>query len=229
MHQISDPSILYFGTPVVLVGTSNEDVTGNVNASYNLAPISSVFWLGWRAMIGISAYSKTAENLLRTRECVLNLPSVREAGAVNRLALTTGSDPVPEAKRLRGYRYEARKFEVAGFTPRPADLVKAPLVEECPVQMEATLMGIHRIADEREGQRGRLLSLELKIVRVHLDDSILMDGYRNRVDPDKWRPLIMSFQEFYGLGPRVHASALGQIPERLYRTPDIEEAAALRI
>ena len=220
MHQISDPSILYFGTPVVLVGTHNEDAT------YNLAPISSVFWLGWRATIGISAYSKTAENLLRMRECSLNLPSVREVGAVNRLALTTGSDPVPEAKRLRGYRYESRKFDIAGLTPRPADLVKAPLVEECPVLMEATLMGVHRIADDREGQRGRLLSLELKIVRVHLDDSILMDGYRNRVDPDKWRPLIMSFQEFYGLGPRVHASALGQVPERLYRTPDIEEAAA---
>ena len=88
-------------------------------------------------------------------------------------------------------------------------------------------MGIHSIADDKEAQRGRLLSLELKIVRVHLDDSILMDGHPNRVDPDKWRPLIMSFQEFYGLGPRVHASALGQIPERLYRTPDIEEAAGL--
>ncbi len=52
MHKISDPSILYFGTPVVLVGTTNED------QSYNLAPISSVFWLGSRAMIRISAYSK---------------------------------------------------------------------------------------------------------------------------------------------------------------------------
>jgi flavin reductase (DIM6/NTAB) family NADH-FMN oxidoreductase RutF len=231
MHQISDPSILYFGTPVVLVGTRNEGATGNEagirneNATYNLAPISSVFWLGWRAMIGISAYSKTAENLLRTRECCLNLPSVREAGAVNRLALTTGSDPVPEAKRLRGYRYEPRKFELAGFTPQPADLVRAPRVRECPVQMEATLMGIHSIANDKEAQRGRLLSLELKIVRVHLDESILMDGHSNRVDPDKWRPLIMSFQEFYGLGSRVHASALGQVPERLYRTPDIEEAA----
>jgi flavin reductase (DIM6/NTAB) family NADH-FMN oxidoreductase RutF len=225
MHRISDPSILYFGTPVVLVGTANEDATANEDVTYNLAPISSVFWLGWRSIIGISAYSKTAENLLRTRECCLNLPSVREAGAVNLLALTTGSDPVPEAKRLRGYRYEPRKFELAGFTPQPADLVRAPRVRECPVQMEATLMGIHSIANDKEAQRGRLLSLELKIVRVHLDESILMDGHSNRVDPDKWRPLIMSFQEFYGLGPRVHASALGQIPERLYRTPDIEEAA----
>src|SRR5580698_8603768 len=148
MHRISDPSILYFGTPVVLVGTANEDATANEDVTYNLAPISSVFWLGWRSIIGISAYSKTAENLLRTRECCLNLPSVREAGAVNLLALTTGSDPVPEAKRLRGYRYEADKFGISGLTPLAAGLVGAPLAAECPVQQEAVLMGVHSIADE---------------------------------------------------------------------------------
>jgi len=59
MHQISYPSILYFGTPVILVSTTNAD------DSHNIAPISSVFWLGWRCMIGISAFSKTTENLLR--------------------------------------------------------------------------------------------------------------------------------------------------------------------
>jgi flavin reductase (DIM6/NTAB) family NADH-FMN oxidoreductase RutF len=218
MHKISDPSILYFGTPVVLVGTNNDDHT------QNLAPISSAFWLGWRAMIGISAYSKTTQNLLRTGECTLNLPSVNEVDAVNRLALTTGSDPVPEAKLQRGYRFEPDKFGISGLTPVAAGLVRAPLVGECPVQLEAVLMGIHPIADENPAQRGRLLSLELKIVRVHLDEAILMDGWPNRVDPDKWRPLIMSFQQFYGLGQQVHPSTLAQVPERLYRTPDIEAA-----
>ncbi len=217
MHTISDPSILYFGTPVVLVGTINED------GAHNLAPISSVFWLGWRSMIGISAYSKTAQNLLRTKQCTLNLPSVREVEAVNKLALTTGSDPVPEAKRLRGYRFEPNKFDIAGMKPLPADLVDAPLVAECPVQMEAALMGIHPVANESEVQRGRILSLELKILRVHLEGAILMDGSTNRVDPDKWRPLIMSFQQFYGLGPQLHDSKLGTVPEERYRTPDIEE------
>ena len=49
----------------------------------------------------------------------------------------------------------------------------------------------------------------------------------NRVDPDKWQPLIMSFQEFYGLSPRkAHESRLAEIPERLYRSPDIERAHA---
>src|SRR5580698_7611965 len=220
MHKISDPSILYFGTPVVLVGTTNVDL------SYNLAPISSAFWLGWRAMIGISALSKTTENLLRTGECTLNLPSVDEVDAVNRLAMTTGTYPVPESKRQKGYRFEPDKFGVSGLTPVAAGLVRAPLVGECPVQLEAVLMGIHPIADEHPAQRGRLLSLELKIVRVHLDEAILMDGYSNRVDPDKWRPLIMSFQQFYGLGKQVHASMLAEIPERLYRTADIEAAVS---
>jgi flavin reductase (DIM6/NTAB) family NADH-FMN oxidoreductase RutF len=221
MHIVSNPSILYFGTPVVLIGTQNEDGT------HNLAPISSIFWLGYRSMIGISAYSKSAQNLLRTKQCTLNLPSVHEVGAVNRLALTTGTDPVPEAKKLRGYRFESRKFAAAGLTPIDADLVDAPLVAECPVQMEAKLMGIHSIAQDHEIQKGRLLSLELKIVRVHLEESILMDGNPHRVDPDKWRPLIMSFQQFYGLGEQVHDSKLATVAENLYRTPEMEERRAL--
>jgi flavin reductase (DIM6/NTAB) family NADH-FMN oxidoreductase RutF len=218
MHQVSYPSILYFGTPVVLLSTENE------NGSFNLAPISSAFWLGWRCMIGISAFSKTTENLLRTRECVLNLPSVNEVQAVNRLALTTGSDPVPEGKVLKGYRFEQDKFGVAGLTQGPSDIVRPARAMECPVQLEAQLVAIHPVAEEEPLQRGRILSLELKIVRVHLDDSILMDGQINRVDPDKWRPLIMSFQQFYGLGEQVHASVLSRVPEEMYQTADRQRA-----
>jgi flavin reductase (DIM6/NTAB) family NADH-FMN oxidoreductase RutF len=220
MKNISHPSILYFGTPVVLIGTNNAD------GSSNLAPISSIFWLGWRAVIGISGFSQTTLNLLREGECTLNLPSVRQANAVNRLAKTTGTNPVPEGKKQKGYRFEPRKFEVAGLTPGSSELVGAPLVRECPVSMEAKLMVADSVAKESPMMRGRILKIELKIVRVHLDESIVMDGQPNRVDPDKWRPLIMSFQEFYGLGEKVHASTLGTIPEELYQTPDIAEAAA---
>lgn len=104
MHKVSEPAILYFGTPVVLISTLNE------NGSYNVAPMSSVFWLGWRCIIGLSAFSKTTENLIRTKQCVLNLPSVREVTSVNRLALTTGTNPVPAGKQLKGYRFEPNKF-----------------------------------------------------------------------------------------------------------------------
>lgn len=65
---------------------------------------------------------------------------------------------------------------------------------------------------------------ETRIRRVHVDESILVDGQRDRIDPDKWRPLIMSFQRFYGLGPQVHDSTLAKIPEAMYRGPDIARA-----
>ncbi len=211
MHITSQPAILYFGTPVVLVSTVNE------NETYNLAPISSAFWLGWRCIIGIGAASKTIENLKRTKQCVLNLPSVHEAAAVDRLALTTGSDPVPEAKQRRGYRTEKNKFEIAGLTAQPSQQVVAPRVAECPVQLEAEVMMIHPVAEEDSKSRGRIVTIELKIVRVHIADTLLAEGDLNRIDPDKWRPLIMSFQKFYGLGEQVHASALSQIPEHMYR------------
>lgn len=210
MHLVSESPILYFGTPVVVISTVNE------NGTFNLAPISSAFWLGWRCVIGIAASSKTTENLVRTKQCVLNLPSVNEVEAVDRLALTTGSNPVPESKKRKGYQFEQEKFERADFTPYAADLVSAQRVLECPVQMEAELIAVHPLFAEDSSQPSRIFTMELKVVRLHLDESIIMNGNPDRIDPDKWRPLIMSFQQFYGLSDRVYPSTLATIPERLY-------------
>lgn len=218
MHITAAPAILYFGTPVVLISTVNE------NGTYNLAPMSSIFWLGWRCMLGLSALSKTTENILRNKACVLNLPSVNQVSAVNRLARTTGSFPVPAGKQQKGYRYEPEKFAIAGLTPVVSETVTAPRVLECPVQLECVLEGTYGLAADSDTQRGKILTLEMRIMRVHLEESILLEGQENKIDPDKWRPLIMSFQEYYGLGEKLHPSALAEIPESLYRTPDMERA-----
>jgi flavin reductase (DIM6/NTAB) family NADH-FMN oxidoreductase RutF len=218
MHIKSEPSILYFGTPVVLISTKNENNTDN------LAPMSSIFWLGWRCVIGLASSSKTTSNLLRSRECVLNLPSVNEAAFVNLLAKTTGSNPVPEGKLLKGYRYEEDKFSIACLNKQQSALVQPPRVRECPVQMEAVVEAIHGLAEGDPEQRGKIITFELLIKRVYLEENIFADGANNRVDPDKWKPLIMSFQHFYGLGNRAHISTLAEIPENLYNTPDREKA-----
>jgi len=219
MHISSTPAILYFGTPVVLIGSVNED------QSFNLAPMSSAFWLGWRCVIGLGLGSQTAQNLLRTGECVLNLPSEHEVAAVNRLALTTGRDPVPPFKASRGYRHLRDKFAEAGLTPQASETVMSPRVRECPVQMEAVLEATHGVADGDPLLQGKIASFELRIQRVHLDERILVAGERDRVDPDKWRPLIMSFQKFYGLAPdQLHDSTLSRIPEAMYRSPDVDRA-----
>ncbi|ARN81058.1 flavin reductase family protein [Methylocystis bryophila] len=213
-----EPAILYFGTTVVLLSTQNED------GAANLAPMSSAWWLGWRCMLGLDASSKTTENLARTGECVLNLPSTDQVAAVNRLACLTGSNPAPAGKRARGYRHEARKFEAAGLTQIPSLTVAPPRALECPIQLEAVLAGQYGLGEDRSG-KGAFTAFEVRIQRVHVASELLMAGHKNRIDPDKWRPLIMSFQKFYGLAEgQVHASRLGDIPEELYRSPDVDRA-----
>lgn len=211
MHKLVEPAILYFGTPVVLVSSTNED------GSPNLAPMSSAWWLGLSCMLGFGARSQTPANILRTGECVLNLPSVEQVAAVNRLARLTGSKPVPPHKQAMGYRHEADKFGVAGFTPQPSLEVAPPRAAECPVQLEARLEGTHELAQGDELRRGKLVGLELHILRVHVDESLLLEGHANRIDPEKWRPLIMSFCQFFGLGGLLHHSTLAEIPESAYR------------
>ncbi len=223
MHQTIEPAILYLGTPVVLISTKNEDGTDN------LAPMSSAFWLGWRCVLGMAAASHTVRNMLRTGECVLNLPSIDLFGAVDPLALTTGSDPVPPYKAARGYRHEADKFARAGLTPIASETIQPARALECPVQLEAVVEAIHGIGEDDDALRGNIVTMEARIQRVHIAEEILMAGWDNRIDPDKWRPLIMSFQKFYSLGPQVHPSTLSQIPEALYRSPDVDRARRLKV
>ena len=219
MHKRSEPEILYFGTPVVLISTCNEDGT------YNIAPISSVFWLGWRCVIGISAFSKTTENIRRNGSCVINLPSVNEVSAVNRLALTTGSYPVPPGKKLKGYQYVQDKFSLAGLHAVPSETIPAPrILGMSRFRWKQILEAIHGIGENDEMIRGNIVTIEFRILRVHLEESILFDGSDHRVDPDKWKPLIMSFQKFYSTGAQVLPSKLAEIPEILYHSPDMERA-----
>ncbi len=200
MHKVIEPKIMYFGTPVVLISTLNED------GSANLAPMSSAWWLNQSCMLGLSTRGKTMENLRREGECVLNLPSSKQVNAVDKLALTTGMFPVPEYKLAIGTRYVKDKFAEAGLTPLASELIKPPRVLECPVQLEAKVMNIHPF----QSDDSQLAGVEVRIIRTYMDESILSTDKRHYVDTDKWRPLIMSFCEFYELGENVHPSRLAK-------------------
>jgi len=197
MHKTIEPTILYFGTPVALISSLNED------GSPNIAPMSSAWWLGWSCMLGLGAMGKTSENLIRTRECVINLPSQEQVTHVDRLAMTTGKDPVPEKKQAWGYRYEADKFGIAGLTPQASVAVAPPRIKECPVQMEGIVHDIRPF-----GKNVNANCFEVHIVKLHVSEELLT-GERH-IDPVKWRPLIMSFCRFFGVGEEVHPSRLAE-------------------
>jgi flavin reductase (DIM6/NTAB) family NADH-FMN oxidoreductase RutF len=118
-----EPKILYFGTPVALISSLNED------GETNLAPISSFWTLGWTTMLGLLDETKTADNVLRPPECVVNLPSPEMWEQVERLAPLTGKNPVPELK-TKQLHFEKEKFQAAGLTPMRSELVKPARAKE---------------------------------------------------------------------------------------------------
>lgn len=217
-HTTILPAILYWGTPVVLVSTTNPD------NNPNLAPISSIFWLGHRCIIGLGTTSQTTQNILRTSQCVLNLPDDTMARSINALARTTGTPDVPADKVERGYRYVADKFGVARLTEQKSELVSPPRVKECPVQMEGEAVKSFGMMEDLhvEALRTFVTLFEVKVLRVHVKKELVSKEHANRIDADKWRPMIMSFSRLYGLkdGELEH-SVLAEIDEEKYRVGDL--------
>ena len=214
-HVTVDPAILYFGTPVVLLSTANEDGTTN------LMPMSSVFWLGRSAVLGIGARSQTAANLRRRPELVMNLASPSNVAHVDRLALTTGRPDVSPWKTRAGYVHVPDKFRAAGLTPLGSATVRPQRVAECLVHLEAVVREVRPLGSRPgdDPEAARQLAVEAHVTRVWVEPAIRLAGHPDRIDPDLWRPLVLSFQRFYGLGAEVHPSRLAGIDEDRYREP----------
>ncbi|WP_338703112.1 flavin reductase family protein [Streptomyces sp. Q6] len=188
-HLRVEPSILYFGTPVVLLSTENP------NGTFNLAPMSSAWALGRTVVLGLGADGRTARNLAVRPDMVINLPGPGQWQAVERLAPLTGCDPVP-ATKAPGCRYEPDKFGVAGLTPQPSVAVRPPRVAECPLQLEA------RAVDVRPDAGGGFVVVEAAVREVHASADVVVPG-TDHIDPVAWSPLVYNFRHYFGLGPEL--------------------------
>lgn len=184
-HLVIHPSVLYVGTPVMLLGSTNGDGTAN------LAPASSYWALGQMLVIGLEDGGQTIDNVTTRPELTVNFPGPELWPAVERIADTTGRSPVPAEKAHR-YAHVADKFAAAGLTPEAADLVAPPLVAECALQLEARVL---RITKGLEGYS----IVEAEVVRVHADPRIVAPGTQH-IDPRAWEPTIYSFRHYFGIG-----------------------------
>jgi len=191
------PRILYYGTPVALITTLNPDQTPNIS------PMSSSFALADRVVLGMSEGGQGLDNLRRSGECVINLPSAALHRAVEKLAPTTGRAAVPDDKLALGYRHVADKFGCAGLTPLPSERVAPPRIAECPLQLEARLVAAHAAHDGGEGvPLPQFAILETRVLRTHAHHDIVVDGTQH-VDTGRWQPLLYVFRHYFGTGPRL--------------------------
>jgi flavin reductase (DIM6/NTAB) family NADH-FMN oxidoreductase RutF len=197
MHVVPGLKVLYFGTPVVLISSRNED------GSTNIAPMSSAWWLGQSCMLGLGNGGQTVANLLREGECVLNLPSSALVDAIDRIALTTGKTEVPDRKVAKGYRHVKDKFALGGLTRQASELVAPDRIAECPIQMECRVTASYPM----DTSSVDCTAFQVDVLRSHVAEELVIPG-THYVDPDAWDPLIMKFCEFYGGGVNVHSSRL---------------------
>lgn len=102
----------------------------------------------------------TAANLLATREAVLHIVTRSLASAMVASSSEVAAD--------------VDEFDLAGLTQQPSECVAPPRVAEAAVAMEAVLRHHMEVGD------GPVDMFLLEIVRLHLDDDVLVDG---RPDP----------------------------------------------
>ncbi|MGX5696015.1 flavin reductase family protein [Agromyces soli] len=213
-HLVIEPTVLYVGTPVYLVVTVNPDGTPN------LAPASSHWALGRMLVLGLEADGQSAQNLLARPQLTVNFPAARQWRGVERLSSVTGREPVPEAKAGQ-YRFEPRKFELAGFTPQPSDLVSPPRVREAPLQFEGE---VRRMTP---GVDPGYFMVETEVVRVHALPELNVPGTQH-IDPHAWHPLIYSFRHFFDRGEQVGWTRKSPTAGALPDTSEPEDAPTTR-
>jgi flavin reductase (DIM6/NTAB) family NADH-FMN oxidoreductase RutF len=93
-------------------------------------------------------------------------------------------------------------------------MVDPKRIGECPVQMEAELVVSHEMMGDMPDKKGRILALEVKILRIHVEDDLRLEGYENRIDSEKLRLVFMAFQDLYGMARgKLGESRLAQIGE----------------
>ena len=170
------PQPWLFPNPTVLVGTM-------VNGKPNIAAYA---WSGITGgdpptiSVGVRHSRYTLEGILQNRAFSVNIPSADLIKETDYCGIVSGRD--------------TDKITDCGFTVAYGKLDTAPLIEQCPVNLECEVlhilnMGIHMLVIG-------------KIVETHVSDTCLTDG---QPDIMKVRPII------YSRGAKPKYNAVGEL------------------
>jgi len=158
----------FFPVPATLV----------VSGSGNEANIITVVWSGIVSStpptIGISLYKErySLELIRKTGEFTVNIASADLVKETDYCGIISGR--------------KTNKFSDTGLTPLPGAVVKSPIIEQCPYNMECKVVG--------------------EIVETHIDeDKIVENKEKNKIEISKVNPLTYcaGIREYWQLGDKV--------------------------
>lgn len=172
------PSTLLTPCPVTLLTCTDDE--GNDN-------IITLAWVGVvcsdppKIGVGIRRSRYSYELLEKSGEFVLNIPNCSLLDASDYCGAVSGRD--------------VDKFTKTGLTREKATKVNAPLIKECPINLECLVrekldLGSHRLYVG-------------EVVETHLDEKILGSG--GDIDFLKADPVIYNDGEYWKLGEKVNA------------------------
>lgn len=131
--------------------------------------------------IAIRKATYSHELISETREYVVNLPTRRIAEQVWYCGSVSGRT--------------MDKFKGSGLTPLPAQIVRPPLIAECPINLECRVTGVHVIGDH---------DLFLgEVVAQHVDEDVL-DG--TKIANERLDAFAFVLGEFWTLGEKIERS-----------------------
>lgn len=170
--QVWKPSTMLNPVPVVMV--SCEDKEGKPN-------IITLAWAGTvnsdPPMVSISIRkSRHSHELIKEKgEFVINLPNTKLAFATDYCGVKSGRD--------------INKFEAMKLTPEKASIVSAPIIKECPVNLECVVKQVLEL-----GSHDMFLA---EVVATNVDEALLDE--KGKLDLHKADLICYSHGEYYSL------------------------------
>lgn len=167
------PGNMLYPLPVVMVSCADENGKPN---------IVTIAWTGTICsdppMVSISVRKErhSYEMIKKSGEFVINLTTEELVRATDFCGVRSGS--------------RVDKFKEAGLTPVPADVVKAPLIAESPVNIEC------RVTEVKElGSHDMFLA---EVVAVHAEEAYMDD--QGKFDLSLAKPIVYSHGTYFSLG-----------------------------
>ncbi|MDE7002577.1 MAG: flavin reductase family protein [Lachnospiraceae bacterium] len=177
MAKISfKPGNMLYPLPAVMVSVADRE--GRTN-------IITVAWAGTICtnppMVSISVRPSRYSHhmILETGGFVVNLTTRALVRATDYCGVRSGRD--------------VDKWKEAGLTPVRSDVVDAPCIAECPVNIECRV-----VRTEQLGSHDMFIA---EVAAVHVDDRY-MDG-KGRFHLEDARPIVYSHGEYYDLGEKL--------------------------
>ncbi|MFA5364621.1 MAG: flavin reductase family protein [Candidatus Bathyarchaeia archaeon] len=176
MKIVKEPFTALFPCPVVLVTCL--DAAGKPNI-ITLAWVGTVCSEPPTVALGVRPSRYSHDLIMTSKEFVVNIPSAEHIVETDYCGVTSGR--------------EVDKFSETKFTPLPAVKVKAPLIKECPVNMECVLtytvsLGTHDVFFG-------------KVVQVHIDEEV--QNKKGRIDFKKAEPFTYNQGEYWSLKKKL--------------------------